>query len=153
MEISSFGVGVKIIIKTKNLELTKDLGNFIEKKIGSIKKYIYPVKYRQAVISPKAKLFNRVNILKKDIPEKGKTLAEVFVEVEKETKHHKKGNIFLVKTQIILPGKSLIAWSRADDLFEAIIRAKDELKIEIEKYKFKNIDKQRRQQRKSKDKI
>jgi ribosomal subunit interface protein len=121
---------MKIIIKTKNLELTEGLQNFVEKKMGSIKKFI--------------------DILKEYTPEKGKTLAEVFVEVEKETKHHKKGKVFLVKTQVILPGKSLMAWYRADDLFKAIVGAKNELKTEIEKYKFKNIDKNRRQQRKTK---
>jgi len=125
-------VGVKIIIKTKNLELTDGLQNFIEKKIGSVKKFI--------------------DILKEDTPQKGKTLAEVFIEVEKETKHHKKGKIFLVKTQVILPGKSLEAWYRADDLFKAVVGAKNELKMEIEKYKFKNIDRNRRQQRKAKGK-
>ncbi len=126
-------MGVKIIIKTKNLELTEGLQNFIEKKIGSIKKFI--------------------DILKEDTPKKGKTLAEIFVEVEKETKHHKKGKIFLVKTQLNLPGKSLIAWSKADNLFKAIVGAKDELRAEIEKYKFKNIDRNRRKQRKTKGKI
>ena len=125
-------MGVKIIIKTKNLELTDGLQNFIEKKIGSVKKFI--------------------DILKEDTPQKGKTLAEVFIEVEKETKHHKKGKIFLVKTQVILPGKSLEAWYRADDLFKAVVGAKNELKMEIEKYKFKNIDRNRRQQRKAKGK-
>ena len=124
---------MRIIFKTKNLELTKDLQNFVEEKFGSIKKFI--------------------DILKEDIPEKGKTLAEIFVEVEKETEHHKKGKIFLVKTQVNLPGKSLTAWSRADNLFKAIIGAKDELKTEIEKYKFKKIDKNRRQQRKLKKEI
>jgi len=123
---------MKIIIKTKNLDLTTDLHNFIEKKIGSIKKFI--------------------NILKQDIPlpggHLGKTLAEIFIEVEKETEHHKKGKIFLVKTQIVLPGKSLAVSHRDDDLFKAIIGAKDELKMAIEKYKFKKIDKNRRQQRK-----
>jgi len=121
---------MKIIIKTKNLELTEGLQNFVEKKMGSIKKFI--------------------DILKEDTPEKGKTLAEVFVEVEKETKHHKKGKVFLVKTQVILPGKSLMAWYRSDDLFKTIVGAKNELKSEIEKYKFKSIDKNRRQQRKTK---
>jgi len=121
---------MKIIIKTKNLDLTEGLQNFVEKKIGSVKKHI--------------------DILKQDTPDKGKTLAEVFVEVEKETQHHKKGKIFLVKTQVILPGKSLEAWYRADDLFKAIVGAKNELKMEIEKYKFKNIDKNRREQRKTK---
>jgi ribosomal subunit interface protein len=124
---------MKIIIKTKNLDLTADLQSFIEKKIGSIKKFI--------------------DILKADTLEKGKTLAEIFVEVEKETEHHKKGKVFLVKTQVILPGKSLMTISRADDLFKAIILSKDELKMEIEKYKFKNVDKNRRQQRKLKDEL
>ena len=124
-------MGVKIIIKTKNLELTEGLQNFVEKKISSIKKFI--------------------DILKEDTPEKGKTLAEIFVEVEKETEHHKKGKVFLVKTQVILPGKSLIAWYRADDIFKAIVGAKNELKMEIEKYKFKNAFEGRRQQRKAKN--
>jgi len=124
---------MKIIIKTKNLELTSDLQTYIEKKIGSIKKFI--------------------NILKQDTPEKGKTLAEIFIEVEKETEHHKNGKIFIVKTQVVLPGKSLMIVSKADDIFKAIILAKDELKMEIEKYKFKKIDKNRREERKSKEEI
>lgn len=121
---------MKIILTTKNLDSTEGLQSFVEKKISSIQKFI--------------------NILKQDTPEKGKTLAEIFVDVEKETEHHKKGKIFLVKTQVILPGKSLEAWYRADDLFKAIVGAKNELKMEIEKYKFKKIDKNRRQERKSK---
>ena len=51
-----------ITIKAKNLELTDELRNFVEEKIGSLEKFI--------------------------------TLAEAFVEVEKETMHHKKGKIF-----------------------------------------------------------
>ena len=124
---------MKIIIKTKNIDLTDGLQNFVEKKMGSIKKFI--------------------NILKQDTPDGLKTLAEVFVEVEKQTEHHKKGKVFLVKTQIILPGKSLEAWYREDDLFKAVVGAKNELKTEIEKYKFKKIDTTRRKQRKSKGKI
>ena len=124
---------MKIITSTKNLDLTEGLQNFVEKKISSIKKFI--------------------DILKEETPKKGKTLAEIFVEVEKETEHHKKGKIFLVKTQVVLPGKSLEAWYRADDLFKAIVGAKNELKMEIEKYKFKKIDKNRRQQRKSKTEL
>lgn len=119
---------MRIIIKTKNLDLTEDLRNFIEEKIGSLKKF--------------------VDVLKRE--EDKKTLAEIFVEVERETLHHKKGYIFLVKTRIHLPGKRLIAFAKTDDLLTSVIKARDELKSEIEKYKFKNIDKNRRQQRKSK---
>jgi ribosome-associated translation inhibitor RaiA len=108
------------------------LQNFIDEKIGSLKKFI--------------------DILKRE-DEIGKTLAEVFVEVEKETTHHKKGNIFRVKSRIYLPGREIISEVRADDLQKAVIEARDELKSEIEKYKVKNIDKNRREQRKLKKEI
>lgn len=128
---------MKIINSAKNLELTDAIENFIDEKIGSIKKFI--------------------DVLKEDVPQAkghtGKTLAEVFVEVEKETSHHNKGQIFSCKLEVRLPGKSLVAKSQSDDLYKAIVEAKKELKMEIEKYKFKNIDKNRRQQRKLKGEI
>lgn len=121
---------MKIIIQPKNIEITEGLQTFIEERIGSIKKFI--------------------DILKEDIPGGKKTLAEVFVEVEKETKHHKKGKIFSCKVEIRLPGKLLIVKSQNDDPNKAIVGAKKAMKEEIEKYKFKNIDKNRRVQRKTK---
>jgi len=123
---------MKIIIKAKNLELTEALQIYIEKKFLALKKFI--------------------NILKRK-EETGKTLAEIFVEVEKETKHHNKGMVFLVNTKVVLPGRSLVAEAREDDLYKAIVSAKDELKMEIGKYKFKKIDKNRREQRKSKSEV
>jgi ribosomal subunit interface protein len=122
---------MRIINKTKNLELTDALENFIEEKISSLQKFI--------------------DILKEDVS--GKTLAEVFVEVEKETLHHRKGDIFNCKLEVRLPGKILTASSQSDDLYKAIVEAKRELRDEIEKYKFKHIDKNRREQRKSKSEI
>ena len=124
---------MKIITKAKNIELTGGLENFINKKIGSLQKF--------------------VNILKQDTPEKGKTLAEVYVEVEKETDHHKKGQIFSCQLEVRLPGKSLVAKESSDALDKAIIEAKKSLEQEIKKYKFKKIEKNRRLQRKSKKQI
>lgn len=123
---------MKIIIKTKDLEPSEALNNFIEDKFLGLKKYI--------------------NILKKE-DELGKTLAEVFVEIEKETKHHKKGDIFLVKAQVSLPGRSIMAEEKGKDVFSVVVAAKDELKLEIEKYKLKKKDKTRRNQRISKKEI
>jgi ribosomal subunit interface protein len=123
---------MKIIIKTKNLEQSETLSTFIEKKFEGLKKFI--------------------NILKKE-DEIGKTLAEVFVEVERETKHHRNGEIFLVKTQVILPGRSIVAEATGEDLFSTVVKAKDELKGEIEKYKVKKTDKTRRLQRKSANQV
>jgi ribosomal subunit interface protein len=124
---------MKIIIQVKNLDLTEELKNFVEEKFIGLKKFI--------------------DILKEDAPEIGKSLAEVFVEVEKETEHHKKGKIYSVQARIVLPGKSLIAWSKADSPMKAVDLARDEMKIEIEKYKFKNVDKNRRKIRKAKEDI
>ena len=123
---------MKIITKTKNLELTDRLTGFVEEKFYGLKKFIDVLKEDEDVLP---------------------TLAEVFVEAEKETKHHQKGKIFIVKANVRLPGKSLIAEARSDDLYKAIIEAKEELKMEIEKYKLKNIDKNRRQKRKIKKEI
>jgi len=119
--------GVKILITTKNLDQSEALSVFIEKKFESLKKFLNVLKY----------------------PDEGKTLAEIFVEVEKETNHHRKGDIFVVKARTNLPGKNMIAEAKGEDLFATVIEAKDELKMEIEKYKFKKIDKTRRLQRKA----
>ena len=56
---------MKIIIKTKNIDQSTALNSFVEKKFAGLKKFI--------------------NVLKRE-DEIGKTLAEVFVEVEKISK-------------------------------------------------------------------
>jgi len=112
---------MKIIIKTKNLQLTESLENLINKKMESLKKF--------------------TRILKSEG-------TEIFVEVEKETKHHKKGNIFLAEAQIHLPGKSLMAKSHGENINKAITKVKEELEKEIRKYKTKKIELPRREQRK-----
>jgi len=121
---------MRIIIKAKNLELTEDLKTSVEEKIGSLKKFI--------------------DILKDDTPDGKNTLAEVFVEIEKETTHHNKGNIFLATVQVSLPGKSLRAEAREENPARAIVEVREELKKEVEKYKSKKTEKHRREQRKTK---
>ena len=120
---------MKIIIKTKNLELTESLSKYIEKKLFSLKKFL--------------------DIFKKD--EQRKTLSEVFVDIEKETKHHRKGDIFLAEALINLPGKKIIAKAKQDDLYKSINEIKTELAEEIKKYKLKMTEIKRREQRKVKN--
>ncbi len=120
---------MRIIIKTKNIEPTEALNNFIEEKFYVLKKFI--------------------NILKRE-NEIGKTLAEVFVELEKETKHHRKGQIFGAKVEVILPGRKLMAQAVGEDLNRTVVKAREELKREINKYKEKMISLGRRRVRQSK---
>ena len=113
---------MKITIKTKNISLTGALKDFTEKKFFGLRKFI--------------------NILKRE--EDKKTLAEVLVELEKETQHHRKGDIFSVKCRVQLPGRFLVAQSKSEDLLKSVIAAKDEMKTEIKKYRFKKTDRHRR---------
>lgn len=121
---------MKITIKTKNLELTDALREYINKKIIPIQKFI--------------------SILKEDTQKKGKALAEVIIEVERTTKHHRKGEIFRAEARIILPKKNIMVEEVSDDLYKAIVEIKKELIIEIKKYKLKISEARRREQRKSK---
>jgi len=117
---------MQIIIKTKNLEPTDSLRDLINKKINGLGKF--------------------VKIFKEDF-------KEIFVEVEKETRHHKKGNIFFAELIISLPGKKLFAKAHGENLSKAITEVKDEMEREIKKYKTKTIELPRRKYRKIKKQI
>jgi len=120
---------MRIIIKTKNLKLTTDLQEFVEEKIEGLKR------------------FTKI-LQKKDSSVKGRDPVEFFVEIEKETKHHRKGDIFRAEARVHLPGKTLVAISERDDLKLAIVEVKDELQQEIKKYKLKKTELIIRKQRK-----
>lgn len=85
--------------------------------------------------------------------EKFINLAEVVVEVQRETEHHRKGNIFKAEVIIFLPGKKIIAVAQGDDLLLAIVEVKDKLQQELKKYKLKNTESRRRLQKKSKNEL
>lgn len=119
---------MKIIIKTKNIELTKALQDLIEEKIGGLKKFIITLEEEPVV---------------------GRSLIEAFVDVEKETEHHKKGKIFKAVAKITLKGKNLIAQARSESINSAVVKLKDELQQEIKKYKLKKADVRIRKQRKA----
>lgn len=120
---------MSIIIKTKKIELTADLQEFIEEKIGGLKR------------------FTKI-LQKKDSFKKGNDSRDFFVEIERTTKHHKKGDIFRAEARVHLPGKTLVAISETDDLKRAIVEVKDELQQEIKKYKLKGTELAIRKQRK-----
>lgn len=109
---------MKIIIKTKNIEPTESLSDFINEKFISLKKFTDILKREEGMC---------------------KTLAEVFVEVEKETKHHNKGKVFKAEAEILFPGRKIMAQATGDDLLLTIVEVKDKLQQEIKKYKEKKI--------------
>ena len=111
-----------IIIKTKNLELTPSLENLIQKRMAVSQKMI--------------------NAFQES--------TSFLVEVEKETRHHRKGDIFKAEVIVSLPGKKLVAKAHGENLSRVITEVKNELEREIRKYKTKTIELPRRKYRKSK---
>ena len=78
---------MKIIIKTKDLELKPSFEDLIQKKMSGIEK------------------------LANGFQENSK----LFVEVKRETQHHRKGDIFLAEAIISLPGRKLVATEDATE--------------------------------------
>ncbi|MDP1538850.1 MAG: ribosome-associated translation inhibitor RaiA [bacterium] len=111
---------MKIVIKTKNLKLDRSLENFIEEKINDLEKYF-------------DSFFG-----------KGKPKVEAWVEIGKETMHHKKGPFFRTECQIQLPRKDIRAESISENLYLSINEVKDELQRELKNYKNKMTAKMKR---------
>ena len=113
---------MKIVIKTKDIKLTPALQTFIEEKIDSLEKFaksVFDENYYGHFFA------------------KGKPKVEAWVEVGKTTLHHQKGLNFFAECQMRFPGKSIRALSQAESLERAVVDVKDELQIEIKKYKEK----------------
>ncbi len=109
---------MKIHIKTTQLELTPALAQHIEAKIGSVARLI--------------EKFER----------EGE--CEAFVEVARTTAHHHKGEVYRAEVNLELLGKVVRAQDTNTDIYAAVDRVKDILKMEITKYKDRNsIDKKK----------
>lgn len=125
---------MKIIIKTKNTVLTRAIEDFIKEKINPLEKFIKVLHNREYVSPSSGKV---------------KSVIVAWVEIGKETRHHKKGPFFRAECQIKLPGKSVRAESFSKDLRTAITEVKDELQRELKKEKGKIISIKKRKSRSS----
>lgn len=109
-----------ISIKTTNLEITPSLNSYIEKKIGSLIKFLK--QYDSSVI-------------------------ETTVEIGKPSQHHKHGNVYYAEVNINLPGQFIRANINAADVYSAIDGVRDELQRQIKENKEKTITRNRRKER------
>ena len=72
------------------------------------------------------------------------------VEVGRTTRHHRTGNIFRAEIQMHFPKKEMRAEAMGKTIFEAMDKVKDDVYMELERYKEKDIDLQKRGARKLK---
>src|SRR6185436_6155308 len=94
-----------ITIKTKELELTPALKEWIEDKIGGLGKFV--IRHE----------------------EQGKLLCEV--DVSRITKHHNKGEVFSAQVNLHMPGRNLRAEANDFDVRVAIDRVRDTIQHDL----------------------
>lgn len=100
---------MKIIIKFTKLDSTPAIIDYVEKKIGSLAKFI------------------------KHWEEKG--VVEAQVELARRTLHHQKGEVMKAEVNLHLPGRMLRAKWTGEDIRIGIDRVRDMLQNDIRKYK------------------
>ena len=127
---------MRLIIKATNFSLTPALSEFIERKIGGEISTLLSQRFRQP-----------------ELP-KGKDTLSAKVEVARTTRHHNKGNIFRAEVTISLPGKkTLRAEAEEWDVRVAIDKVRDELFMEINKWKEKRTTRSKTMARKFKNRL
>lgn len=110
---------MNIIIKGTNLELHNDLKEYVNEKIGGLKKFI-----------------------ENDNVDSNSIIARV--ELAKTTQHHQHGDIYRAEVNLQLSGKMLRSVEESDDIYKSIDNVKDELREMINNYKDEKITKTRR---------
>lgn len=99
-----------INIKTKDIELTRAIEDYIDKKIQTLKRFI---------------------------PDYESGIAKASVEVGRTTRHHQAGDIFRAEINLSVGGKLFRVESARDDLYTAIDEVRDDLEREIKRFKEK----------------
>lgn len=115
---------MEIKIRTKNLQLTSHLKNYIRKKLEKVEKFLVK------------------------ITKKGTT--EMEIEVEKITRGQNKGEVHRVEAQIFGPGISIRAEDTSTTPKEAVSEVKYELERQLKEHKDKKTTLQRKGARKVK---
>ncbi|MBD3311160.1 MAG: ribosome-associated translation inhibitor RaiA [Candidatus Magasanikbacteria bacterium] len=110
------------------------------------------------IINTKATNMDMTDSIRNYVEEKVNSLLKYFdniqqadVDVGLHSQHHQKGKIYYAEINLHVPGKILRVTKDAEDLYKAIDKVKDHLKVELEKVKGKmrGIDKQALRDQKS----
>jgi ribosomal subunit interface protein len=109
------GILMHIDIHAKNLELNQTLRTFIEEKVADLERLAGDV---------------------------GPVHAKVEVSIP--SAHHQSGPIYSAEINLTIAGHLLRAESSNYDLHSAIVDAKDELKVQVGKFKDKAREKERK---------
>lgn len=108
---------MNIIISYKNIAPDAAFETFIREKIGGLGKFL------------------------------GKGSIEARIEIGLPSKHHRSGRIFYAEANLRMGSNLLRATCQHEDLRNAIVDVKDELQVQIKKFKEKKSDLARKGQK------
>ena len=103
------------------------------------------------VINIKATNMDMTDAIRSYAEEKVSALTKYFeniqqadIDVGMESHHHQKGKVYYAEVNLHIPGRILRVKKNSENLYKAIDKVKDHLKVELEKVKGKmrGIDKQ-----------
>ena len=80
-----------------------------------------------------------------------KDILKADVDIGLRTHHHRKGQIYYAEVNADVPGKLVRVAEEADDLYKAIDKTKDALKVELDKIKGKKNNMDRKGLREQKE--
>lgn len=123
---------MKINIKSTNIQITESLKEWTEKKIGEVEKTLGDFGPEIAQVGQREKI-------------------EIWVEIGKVGRHHRKGDVFRAEVQLYLPKKKLRVEAIDQDLRTAINIAKEDLQRAVKRYKGKRITRARKWARRIKE--
>lgn len=91
----------------------------------------------------KSRITSQAQVLEK-LTQGFEPAAELSVEVGKSTRHHAKGPFYKAEFQLHVPGSELRGGTQEEDLYHAIIVARDQVRRQLKGYKDKIKDKHTR---------
>jgi len=109
---------MKIILHGVNMELTPAIKSFAEEKIGALERFF---------------------------KDNGTDAVEVRVELGKPSLHHKSGQVYYAEVNFKMGSKLLRASAEHYDLYAAIDKVRDEIEVQVKKFKEKINETGRRQ--------
>jgi ribosomal subunit interface protein len=106
-------------LEVKGFDLTQAIENYLNKKLKNIRKFT----------------------------KRARGKHEIWIELSKTTKHHKKGSYFQAKIDIEMKNRTIHAQERGESIYEAIDKMEADINRELKHYKDKYITKERKQAR------
>jgi ribosomal subunit interface protein len=86
-----------------------------------------------------------------DLTKYFENIQKADIDVGMRSQHHQKGKVFYAEVNLHVPGTMLRVVKDAEDLYKAIDKVRDHLKVELEKIKGKMREKDKKELRANKE--